>query len=125
MSLIDTRPSPAEQACSFGHFLVALNNPAPAFAGMPRTLRDHIGARQFGDFGTVLMAERPASHDLSKRVERWRGYDAGRRADLPLRAHPDQIADDRRFNRLFVVTPIAIMMLVLTGLVAAWLRGVI
>lgn len=125
MSLIDIRSRSAEQPCSFDVFLAVLDSPAQAFACVPRTLRDHVQARPFGDFGAVLMAERPASHDLSKRVERWRGYDAGRGEDLPLRPHPDQIADDRRFTFLFVVTPIAIMLCILIGLIAAWLRGAI
>lgn len=121
----DTKPRPTEPACSFGTFLSALNNPTPAFAGPPRTLRDHIGQREFGDFGTVLMAERPASADLSKHVLRWREMDATPREDLPLRAHPDQTAEDRRFNFLFVVTPTAIMLWILMGLMAAWLKGVL
>ncbi|MEG3084847.1 hypothetical protein U1707_14435 [Sphingomonas sp. PB2P12] len=120
----DTKPRPTEPACSFETFLSALNNSAPAFAGTPRTLRSHVGARQFGDFGTVLMAERPASFDLSKRVERWRGIDMARE-DLPLRAHPDQTADDRRFNVLFVLTPAMILIMVLAGLFSAWWKGVI
>lgn len=113
-----------ETACPFPVFLAALDNPAPIFNVPPRTLRDHISKRHFGDFGAVLMAERPAHDDLSKRVERWRGLDSASREDLPLRAHPDQAADDRRFNLLFVVTPIAISVWVLIGLMAAWLRGV-
>lgn len=118
-----TKPLPNEPACSFDTFLSSLGSPAPAFASTPQTLRDHIGARQFGNFGTVLMAEQPASADLSNLVARWRAADV--RKDLPLRAHPDQTADDRRFNFLFVATPIAIMMWVVIGLVAAWLRGLI
>lgn len=121
----DTKPRPTEPACSLVIFLSALNNPAPAFAGPPRTLRDHIRRREFGDFGPVLMAERPASANLSERVLRWRAMDATPREDLPLRAHPDQTAEDRRFNLLFVATPLAIMILVLTGLLNAWMKGFI
>lgn len=120
----DTKPRPNEPTCSFGTFRSALNNPAPAFAGPPRTLRDHIGRREFGDFGAVLMAERPASADLSKRVLRWREMDAAPREDLPLRAHPDQTAEDRRFYALYVVAPLAILIWILIGLVAAWMKGV-
>lgn len=118
------KTSPSETACSFDIFVSALDNPAPAFAGMPRTLRDHIGAREFGDFGTVLMAERPASADLTTTVERWRDADVKARADLLL-PHPDQIAEDRRFNNLFVITPMLIVIMVLAGLIGAWMKGVI
>jgi hypothetical protein len=90
----------------------------------PRTLRDHIGARELGDFGTVLMAERPASADLTRNVERWRASDVTSPADL-LRPHPDQIAEDRRFNLLFVLIPMMIVLMVLTGLIGAWVKGVI
>lgn len=121
----NTKARPVERPCSLDTFMHALGHqPAPALPPIPQTLRSHIGARQFGDFGTVLMAERPASVDLSKRVERWRGIDMARE-DLPLRAHPDQTAEDRRFNALFVATPVAIMLLVVTGLISAWLRGAI
>jgi hypothetical protein len=89
----------------------------------PQTLRRHIGARELGDFGTVLMAERPASDGLSARVERWRTIDAAARDDLPLRAHPDHTAEDRNFNFIYVALPIAIMCWVIIGLVAAWLKG--
>jgi hypothetical protein len=119
----DTKARPVEPTCSLNTFMHALGHqPAPALPSIPQTLRSHIGARQFGDFGTVLMAERPASFDLPKRVERWRGIDMARE-DLPLRAHPDQTAEDRRFNVIFVATPIAIMILVIVGLVAAWSKG--
>lgn len=121
----DTKPRPTEPACSFTTFLSALDNPARAFAGIPRTLRDHIGLRELGDFGTVLMAERPVSDDLSAHVARWRASDSARRVDVPLRPHPDQKAEDRRFSILFVLTPILIMLWVLIGLLAAWLRGVL
>jgi hypothetical protein len=121
----DTKPRPTELACSFTTFLSALDNPAPAFVGIPRSLRDHIGQRELGDFGAVLLAERPVSDDLSAHVARWRASDAARRDDAYLRPHPDQIADDRRFNILFVLTPMAIMIMVLTGLIGAWLKGAI
>ncbi|RYG93424.1 MAG: hypothetical protein EON58_18360, partial [Alphaproteobacteria bacterium] len=85
----NTKARPVERPCSLDKFMHALGHqPAPALPPIPQTLRSHIGARQFGDFGTVLMAERPASVDLFKRVERWRGIDMARE-DLPLRAHPD------------------------------------
>ncbi len=121
----NTKARPVERPCSLNTFMHALGHqpaPAPALPSMPQTLRSQIGARQFGDFGTVLMTERPASADLSKRIERWRGIDMARE-DLPLRAHPDQTAEDRRFHLIFVATPIAIMALVIIGLVAAWMKG--
>lgn len=121
LSIIETDRMHAQRPCTFPEFLTALNNPAPLFTSVPRTLRDHVGYRSFGDFGAVLMADRPASADLSDRVARWRS--AERRDDLTLRAHPDQTAEDRQFDFLFVVTPIAIMLLVLIGLMAAWLKG--
>lgn len=112
--------------CSFARFLDELGNPPQALAGrLPQTIRTHISARRFGDFGAVLMAERPASADLSDRVTRWRAVDAATREDLPLRAHSDHVAEDRRFNILFVATPVAIMSWVMIGLIAAWLRGVL
>lgn len=110
----DTKPNPTEPTCSFNTFLSALDNPAPAFAGIPRNLRDHISQRELGDFGTVLIADRPVSDDLSAHVARWRASDSARREDAPLRPHPDQSAEDRRFDLLFVLTPIA-----------AWIRGVL
>lgn len=126
MSLIDTPIRPLERPCSLDRFMHALGHqPVPAVAQIPQTLRSHLGARQFGDFGTVLLAERPASSDLSKRVERWRDVEAAAREDLPLRAHPDQTAEDRRFNFLFVATPIAIMIWVVIGLISAYLGGVL
>lgn len=121
----DTKSRSTEPACSFTTFLSALDNPAPAFAGIPRTLRDHIGRRELGDFGTVLMAERPVSDDLSAHVARWRASDSARREDAPLHPHPDQSAEDRRFSLLFVLTPIVIMLWVLTGLMVAWVRGIL
>jgi hypothetical protein len=117
----DTIARRIERPCSFDQFPAVLDNPTPAFTGIPRTLRDHVGYREFGDFGAVLMAERPASADLSNHVARWRSAD--RRDDLPLLAHPDQTAEDRRFSFLFVVTPIVIMLWVLIGLMVAWLKG--
>jgi len=120
----NTKARLAEWPCSLGTFMQALGHEAaPAISSIPQTLRSHIGARQFGDFGTVLMAERPASADLSNRVERWRVVEVAVDEDLPLHGHPDQTAEDYRFNLLFVATPIAIMILILTGLIAAWLKG--
>ena len=120
----NTKAWPAEWPCSLGTFMQTLGHePAPALASIPQTLRSHIGARQFGDFGTVLMAERPASADLSNRVERWRVVEVATDEDLPLHGQPDQTAEDRRFDFLFVVTPILIMLLVLIGLITAWLKG--
>ena len=121
----DTKPRPTEPACSFDVFLSALDHPAPALAGIPQTLRSHIRQREFENFGTVLMAERPASDDLSVHVARWRAPDSERRDDVFLRPHPGQAAEDRRFDLLFVLTPIAIMLMMLVGLIAAWLRGVL
>lgn len=123
LSLIETPCRSLERPCSFERLTQTLGNLAPAFSGAPRTLRDHVGRREFGDFGAVLMAERPASADLSNRVARWRSAEA--RDDLPLRAHPDQTAEDRQFNILFVLTPITITLWVLIGLITAWLRGAI
>ena len=118
--------SAPDQPCTFTDFLDALGNPSPALAGgPPQTIRAHVGSRQFGDFSTVLMAEKPASADLSAHVARWRATDRTRREDLPLHAHPDQVAEDRRFNFLFVAAPIAIMLWVLIGLMAAWLKGML
>lgn len=121
MSLIETPSRSIERTCSFERCAQAPANPAPAFSGVPRTLRDHVGQREFGDFGAFLMAKRPASADLSNHVARWRAAEAG--DDLPLRAQPDHTAEDRRFNFLFVTTPIAIMLWVLLGLMTAWLKG--
>ena len=120
----NTKARLAEWPCLLGTFMQALGHePAPALTSIPQTLRSHIGARQFGDFGTVLMAERPASADLSNRVERWRVVEVAVHEDLPLHGHPDQTAEDHRFDLLFVATPIAIMLLVLIGLMTAWLKG--
>ncbi len=121
----DTKPRPTEQGCSFETFLTVLNNPAPVFAVTPRTLRAHIGSREFGDFGAVLMADRPASADLSKRVERWRRADATAREDLPLYAYPERTAEDCLPNWLVAGVPIAILIWILIGLIAAWMKGVI
>lgn len=118
----DTKPRPNEPVCSFDVFPTALDHPAPAFAGMPRTLRTHVGARDFGDFGAVLLAQRPASSDLSNRVQRWRDDEVTMRADL-LPPHADQVAEDRRFNLLYVVTPLVIVIGILAALIVAWLKG--
>lgn len=91
----------------------------------PQTLRHHIRARELGDFGAVLMADRPVSDDLSARVERWRTIDAAYRDDLPLRSHPDRAAEDRNFNFIFVALPVAIMVWIVAGLIAAWNRGLL
>lgn len=109
MSLIKTRFRSADQPCSFDGFLYALDNGAPAFAGAPRTLRDHVSRRSFGDFGTILMTEKPGAADLADRVRRLRAIDATMREDVPLRAHPDQTADDRRFQFATAITAIAII----------------
>lgn len=120
----NTKARLVERLRSLDSFMHALGHqPVPALPSIPQTLRSHVGAREFGDFGTVLMAERPASDDLSARVERWRTIDAAAREDLPLRAHPDQTAEDRRFNFTFVVTPIVIMTWIMISLVAAWFKG--
>jgi len=104
--LIDIRCKRAEQSCSFGVFLVALDNPLPAFTSAPRTLR-HVGHRSFGNFGTVLLAEKPATADLSDRVQRWRAIDASTREDAPLQAQADQTAD--RGFRFFVAMTAAVI----------------
>lgn len=88
---------------------------------IPQTLRTHIGTRRFGDFGTVLMAEKPASADLSERVARWRAAEVSE--DLPLRAHPDQSADDRRFQFAVAVTTTAFGGWIIIGVAAAALAG--
>lgn len=121
MSLIDTCSRSFEQSCSFDRFLDVLDNPAPAFAGIPRTLREHVGSREFGSFGAVLMADRPASADLSDRVARWRTVEA--REDLPLRAHPDQTADDRRHRFALAVTSLTLTSWIIVGIIAAALSG--
>ena len=123
----NTKARPVQRPCSLDTFMHALGHqPASALAGgPPQTVRALVGSRQFGDFGTVLMAEKPASADLSAHVARWRATDRARREDLPLHAHPDQVAEDRRFSFLFVAAPIAIMLWVLIGLMAAWLKGML
>ncbi len=118
-----TKLRPTEQGCSFDTFLTVLGNPAPALAATPRTLRDHVGSRQFGDFGTVLLAERPASADLSDRVARWREIDMAAREDMPLRAHPDQTAEDRRLRFAVAVTTCTLGGWVVIGIVVALLTG--
>lgn len=50
-----------ERPCSFDQFLTVLDDPAPAVSDVPRTLRDRVGYREFGDFGTVLLANSPAA----------------------------------------------------------------
>lgn len=116
-----TKLRPTEQGCSFDIFLAVLDNPAPVFAVTPRTLRDHVGSRQFGDFGAVLMAERPASADLSDRVARWRATEV--REDLPLRAHADQSADDRRLRFAVTVTACTLSGGIAIGLAVAFVTG--
>ncbi|VVT20491.1 hypothetical protein SPHINGO391_470075 [Sphingomonas aurantiaca] len=117
----DTTARQIERPCSFDRFLSVLNNPAPAFAVAPRTLRDHVSYRDFGDFGGVLLAERPASTELSDRVARWRTVEA--REDLPLHVHPDQSADDRRHRFAFTVTSLTLASWIIIGLVAAAASG--
>lgn len=118
----DTKARAIERPCSFDQFLNVLGHqPALALPPIPRSLRSHIGARELGEFGTVLMAEKPASADLSDRVARWRAAEA--REDLPLRAHPDQTADDRRFRFALAVTTIVFSGWVIIGVVAAGLAG--
>jgi hypothetical protein len=112
-----------DTTCSFPVFLAALDNPAPSFAGPPRTLRDHIGSREFGDFGAVLLTNRPPSAGLSDRVAKWRTIEGATQHDTPIQPHPDHAAEDRRFSLLFVATPVAIMILVVIGLAAAAFAG--
>lgn len=120
----DTKLRSSERPCSFDHFLHALSHqPAPALRNIPRTLRHHVGAREFGDFGAVLMAEKPASADLSDRVARWRTVERSTRQDLPLHGPVDHSASDRLFNLIFLATPAAIMVWVVLGLIAAALAG--
>jgi hypothetical protein len=114
----------SQAACPFPVFLDALDNPAPSFAGPPRTLRDPIGKREFGDFGAVLMANRPPTTDLTERVAKWRTIDAATH-DTPLLPHPDHTTEDRRFSLLFLATPAAIILWVIIGLIAAWCRGML
>jgi hypothetical protein len=120
----DTKLRSSERPCSFDHFLHSLGHtPAPALRPIPRTLRHHIGAREFGDFGAVLMAEKPASDDLSDRVAHWRTVERSTRQDLPLHGSVDHSASDRLFNLIFLATPAAIMIWVVVGLVVAALAG--
>ena len=118
-----TKPRPIEPACSFDTFLSVLNNPAPAFAATPRTLRNHVGARQFGDFGAVLLAERPASADLSDRVARWREIDTTTRDDVPLRARAGQTASERRLQFALAVTSGTLGGWIVIGIVVAFITG--
>ena len=120
----DTTPKASERPCSFDRFLHTLGHqPAPALRPIPRTLRHHVGAREFGDFGTVLMAEKPASADLSDRVARWRTVERSTRQDLPLHGPVDHSASDRLFNLIFLATLAAIIVWVVLGLIAAALAG--
>lgn len=113
-----------DQPCSFTRFLDELGNPPPALAGgPPQTIRALVGSRQFGDFGTVLMAEKPASADLSAHVARWRATDRARRDDLPLRAHPDQTADSRRLEFALAVTAGTLGGWIILGVIAAAIAG--
>ena len=123
MSLSETRFRSAGQPCSFDHFLKVLDNPTSAFAGIPRTLRDNVGCRSFGNFGTILLAEKPGPTDLSDRVRRLRAIDATRREDIPLRAHPDQTADDRRFQFATACTAIVIIGWIVFGVLIAAFAG--
>lgn len=119
----NTKAPPVVRPCSLDTFMHALGHqPSPAQPSIPRTLRSQIGERQFGDFGTFLMAERPASADLSKRVERWRGIDMARE-DLPLRAHPDHTAEDRRLRFALAITAGTLSSWVVIGVIAAALAG--
>jgi hypothetical protein len=122
----NTKLRSSERPCSFDHFLHTLGHqPAPALRPIPRTLRDHIGKREFGDFGAVLLADLPPATDLTDRVRKWRTIEAVRQHDVPLHTRYDYAAEDRRFNVLFVVVPTAIMVWVLIGLTTAWLRGLL
>lgn len=120
----DTIARQIERPCSFDQFLNVLGH-QPAFASspIPQTLRDHIGRREFGDFGTVLMAERPASADLSDRVARWREVGRDIREDLPLRANADQTADDRRLKFAIAMTSTLIGGWIIVSVVVAALDG--
>lgn len=124
----NTKARPVERTCSLNTFMHALGHqPAPATATatatatIPRTLLSRVGARRFGDFGTVLLAERPASSDLSDRVARWRASEI--REDLPLRGHSDQTADDRRFRFAVSVTTIVFSGWIVLGIAVAALTG--
>jgi hypothetical protein len=85
-------------------------------------IRPHFGAREFGQFSTVL-AEAPASLGMQARVHRWRVRDAAQREDLPLRNRPDQSADDRRLLFAVTVTAATLISWILIGVAVAWLRG--
>ena len=120
----NTKARPVQRPCSLDTFMHALGHQpatATAAATIPQTLRSHINARRFGDLGSVLLAERPASSDLSHRVARWRAIEV--REDLPLRAHPDQAADDRRFHFAVSVTTIVLSGWVMLGIAVAALTG--
>jgi hypothetical protein len=120
----DTIARKIERPCSFDHFLNVLGHqPVLASPQILRGLRDQIGARQFGDFGAVLMAERPASADLSDRVARWREIERDSREDVPLRAHPDQTADNRRFQFAVAITAIVVLGWIAVGVAMAALSG--
>lgn len=120
----DTKPRSSESHCSFDHFLHVLGHePASALRPVPRTLRHHVGAREFGDFGAVLLAAKPATADLSGRVQRWRAIDAAARENTPLRAHPDQTADDRRLRFAIAVTVGTFSSWILLGIIAAASAG--
>jgi hypothetical protein len=116
---------PVERPCSLDTFMHALGHqPASALAGgPPQTIRALVGSRQFGDFGTVLMAEKPVSADLSAHVARWRATDRARRDDLPLRAHPDQTADSRRLEFALAVTAGTFGGWIILGVIAAAIAG--
>jgi hypothetical protein len=120
----NTKARPVERPCSLDTFMHALGHqPAPALPPIPQTLRNHMGAREFGDFGAVLMAEKPASADLSDRVARWRTVESSARQDLPLRGTANHSASDRLFNLIFLATPAAIMIWVIIGVIGAALAG--
>ncbi len=109
--------------CSFERFVDALTPVAPKDQPPALgTIRPHFGAREFGQFATVL-AEAPASLGMQARVHRWRERDAAQHDDLPLRAHPDQSADDRRLLFAVTVTAATLISWILIGVAAAWLRG--
>ncbi|PZO77059.1 MAG: hypothetical protein DI640_01365 [Sphingomonas taxi] len=117
-----TNVQQVEAPSSFADCFDILGDPAPALAGrIPQTLRGHVSARPFGDFGTVLLAQKPASSDLSDRVVRWRAGDV--RGDLPLRAHSDQSADDRRLRFAISVTAVVFSGWIIVGVIAAALSG--
>jgi len=120
----DTTTRRIERPCSFDQFLSSLGyQPAIASRPIPRTLRDLVGARLFGDSGTVLLADKPTTADLSDRVQRWRVIDAAAREDMPLREHPDQTADDRRFQFLTAGTAVVIFGWIVFGVLVAAFAG--